>query len=90
VRDELFRNAIATPVGRWADDQFLVILNDRSGDSLRAVGNRINRMLASDGMEWRGERRSVLERARRNMQTLSIQDLQCDDLQLKDLRFKDL
>jgi GGDEF domain-containing protein len=59
VRDELFRNAIATHVGRWADDQFLVILNDCRGDSLRAVGDRINRMLASDGMEWRGERRSV-------------------------------
>jgi GGDEF domain-containing protein len=49
-----------TIVGRWADDQFfLVILNDCSGDSLRAVGNRTNRMLASDGMEWRGAKRSV-------------------------------
>jgi GGDEF domain-containing protein len=46
-------------VGRWADDQFLVILNDCSGDSLRAVGDRIGRMLASDGMKWRGEERSV-------------------------------
>jgi GGDEF domain-containing protein len=40
-------------VGRWADDQFLVILNGCSGDSLRAVGDRIGRMLASDGMAWR-------------------------------------
>jgi GGDEF domain-containing protein len=34
---------------RWADDQFLVILNVCSGDSLRAVGDRIGRMLASGG-----------------------------------------
>jgi len=46
-------------VGRWADDQFLVILNGCSGDSLRAVGDRIGRMLASDGIEWRGEKRSI-------------------------------
>ena len=36
-------------VGRWADDQVLVILNGSSGHSLRAVGDPIGRMLASDG-----------------------------------------
>jgi GGDEF domain-containing protein len=36
-------------VGRWADDQFLVILNGSSGHSFRAAGDRIGRMLASDG-----------------------------------------
>jgi hypothetical protein len=41
-------------VGRGSDDQFLVILKGCSGDSLRAVGDRIGRMLASDGMEWWG------------------------------------
>jgi diguanylate cyclase (GGDEF)-like protein/PAS domain S-box-containing protein len=46
-------------VGRWTDDQFLVILNGCSGDSLRAVGERIGRMLASDGIEWWGEKRSL-------------------------------
>jgi diguanylate cyclase (GGDEF)-like protein/PAS domain S-box-containing protein len=46
-------------VGRWSDDQFLVILNGCSGDSLRAVGDRIGRMLASDGIEWWGEKRSL-------------------------------
>jgi diguanylate cyclase (GGDEF)-like protein/PAS domain S-box-containing protein len=46
-------------VGRWTDDQFLVILNGCSGDSLRAVGDRIGRMLASDGIEWWGEKRSL-------------------------------
>jgi GGDEF domain-containing protein len=46
-------------VGRWTDDQFLVILNGCSGDSLRAVGERIGRMLARDGFEWSGEKRSL-------------------------------
>ncbi len=46
-------------VGRWSDDQFLVILNGCSGDSLRAVGDRIGRMLANDGIEWWGEKRSL-------------------------------
>ena len=36
-------------VGRWSDDQFLVILNGSSGHSFRAAGDRIGRMLASDG-----------------------------------------
>lgn len=65
----------------------LWLANVRSG--LRSVGDRIGRMLASDGMEWRGEKRSVsigqalarardtgesmLERARQNLQTVSIQ-----------------
>jgi diguanylate cyclase (GGDEF)-like protein/PAS domain S-box-containing protein len=46
-------------VGRWTDDQFLVILNGCSGDSLRAVGDRIGRMLANDGTEWWGDKRSL-------------------------------
>jgi PAS domain S-box-containing protein len=41
-------------VGRWSDDQFRVILNCCSGDSLRAVRDRIGRMLASGGIEWWG------------------------------------
>jgi GGDEF domain-containing protein len=95
-----------TIVGRWADDQFfLVILNDCSGDSLRAVGNRTNRMLASDGMEWRGAKRSVsvsighaVARAGAHARAgeaehanrLNTQDPQCEDLQLKDLLLEDL
>jgi GGDEF domain-containing protein len=46
-------------VGRASDDQFLVILKGCSGDSLRAVGDRIGRRLASDGMEWWGEKRAL-------------------------------
>jgi diguanylate cyclase (GGDEF)-like protein/PAS domain S-box-containing protein len=46
-------------VGRWTDDQFLVILNGCSGDAVRSVGDRIGRMLANDGIEWWGEKRSL-------------------------------
>lgn len=46
-------------VGRWSDDQFLVILNGCSGDALRSVADRIGRMLVNDGIEWWGEKRSL-------------------------------
>jgi len=46
-------------VGRWAEDQFLVILNGCRDESLQAVRERLRRMLASDGIEWWGERRSL-------------------------------
>jgi len=36
-----------------------VILNGCGGDSLRAVGDRIGRMLAGDAMEWWREKRSL-------------------------------
>ena len=46
-------------VGRWSDDQFLVILNGCSEDALRAVRERIHRMLADDEIEWWGEKRTL-------------------------------
>jgi len=46
-------------VGRWADDQFLVILNGCREEALRSVRDRVHRMLATDGIEWWGERRSL-------------------------------
>jgi diguanylate cyclase (GGDEF)-like protein/PAS domain S-box-containing protein len=46
-------------VGRWSDDQFLVILNGCGEEALRSVRERVRRMLASDGIEWWGERRSL-------------------------------
>ena len=46
-------------VGRWSDDQFLVIVNGCTEESLRSVGERIRRMLTSNGIEWWGERRSL-------------------------------
>jgi diguanylate cyclase (GGDEF)-like protein/PAS domain S-box-containing protein len=46
-------------VGRWSEDQFLVILNGCREDALHSVRERVRRMLASDAIEWWGERRSL-------------------------------
>jgi diguanylate cyclase (GGDEF)-like protein/PAS domain S-box-containing protein len=46
-------------VGRWRDDQFLVILNGCSEEALYAVRERIRRMLANDDIQWWGEKRSL-------------------------------
>ncbi len=46
-------------VGRWGDDQFLVILNGCREEVMHAVRERVRRMLANDGIEWWGERRSL-------------------------------
>jgi diguanylate cyclase (GGDEF)-like protein len=50
---------ITDHVGRWADDQFIVILNGCHDQALCAVRERLRRMLANDGIEWWGERRSL-------------------------------
>jgi len=46
-------------IGRWSDDQFLVILNGCREETLPAVRERVRRMLSGDGIEWWGERRSL-------------------------------
>jgi diguanylate cyclase (GGDEF)-like protein/PAS domain S-box-containing protein len=46
-------------VGRWADDQFLVILNGCREEAIASVRERLRRMLASDGIEWWGDRLSL-------------------------------
>jgi len=46
-------------VGRWADDEFLVILNSCGSDALHSVGERLHHMLANDSVQWWGERRSL-------------------------------
>lgn len=46
-------------VGRWSDEQFLLILNGCREDALRSVRERVQRMLANDGIEWWGEKRSL-------------------------------
>jgi len=46
-------------VGKWNADQFLVILNGCRQDALQSVRERVRRMLASDGIEWWGERHSL-------------------------------
>ena len=45
--------------GRWDDDQFLVILNGCPQDAVGRVCDRLRRMLASDSIDWWGERRSL-------------------------------
>lgn len=46
-------------VGRWTDNEFLVILNGRSDEMVRSVCDRMRHMLANDAIEWWGERRSL-------------------------------
>ena len=46
-------------VGRWSDDQFLVILKGCREEALCSVRDRIRHMLASDAIEWWGEKRSL-------------------------------
>ena len=46
-------------IGRWSDDQFLVILNGCREEALPAVRERVRRILSGDGIEWWGERRSL-------------------------------
>lgn len=46
-------------VGRWSDDEFLVIINGCQEQSLNQVRERIRHMLANDSIEWWGERRSL-------------------------------
>jgi diguanylate cyclase (GGDEF)-like protein/PAS domain S-box-containing protein len=46
-------------VGRWSENEFLVILNGCREEALHSVRERIRRMLANDSIEWWGERRSL-------------------------------
>jgi PAS domain S-box-containing protein/diguanylate cyclase (GGDEF)-like protein len=46
-------------VGRWSEDQFVVILNGCREDVLHAVRERIRRMLAGNAIDWWGERRTL-------------------------------
>lgn len=46
-------------VGRWADDQFLAVLNGCQEGALHSVRERARRTVAGDGIEWWGERHSI-------------------------------
>jgi len=46
-------------VGRWADAQFLVVLNGCRQQALNSVCDRLRWRLANDSIEWWGERRSL-------------------------------
>lgn len=56
LTSDLWRTDI---IGRWADDEFLVILNGCGEESLPTVRERLRRMLANNSIEWWGERRSL-------------------------------
>src|SRR5579863_317915 len=46
-------------VGRWSEDQFLVVLGSCPEQALGRVRERVRRSLAGEGIEWWGERRSL-------------------------------
>jgi diguanylate cyclase (GGDEF)-like protein/PAS domain S-box-containing protein len=56
VENALWRTDV---IGRWGDDQFLVILNGCRPEALPAVRECLRRILNGDSIEWWGERRSL-------------------------------
>jgi diguanylate cyclase (GGDEF)-like protein/PAS domain S-box-containing protein len=46
-------------VGRWSDNEFLVILGSCPEEGIGSVRERVRRTLAGEGIEWWGERRSL-------------------------------
>jgi diguanylate cyclase (GGDEF)-like protein/PAS domain S-box-containing protein len=46
-------------IGRWSDDQFLIILNNCTAQSLASIRKRAHSLIAADGIEWWGERRTL-------------------------------
>lgn len=46
-------------IGRWREDQFLVVASEFEEESLSSMRERIRRMLAREGIEWWGERHSL-------------------------------
>ncbi len=46
-------------VGRWTDEQFLVILNGCREEALCSVRERVRHLLAGDAIEWWGDRLSL-------------------------------
>jgi len=50
---------VSDVVGRWSDDQFLVLVDGNREEGREALRGRIRRTLAAEGIEWWGERRSL-------------------------------
>lgn len=46
-------------VGRWSDDQFLLLVEGNRGEGMHALCGRLRRMLAAEGIDWWGERRRL-------------------------------
>lgn len=51
--------SIAGQIGRWTDDQFLVVLNGCQHETLPSLREQVRRTLAGEGIEWWGERHSL-------------------------------
>src|SRR5215469_9524384 len=50
--------SIADYIGRWTDDQFLVVLGGCHHETLPSLREQVRRTLAGEGIEWWGERYS--------------------------------
>jgi PAS domain S-box-containing protein len=46
-------------VGRWSDDQFLLLVDGHREEGIESLKSRIRKLLAAEGIEWWGERRSL-------------------------------
>lgn len=46
-------------IGRWSDDQFLLLLSGCSAEKISSVRERIRHAVAGEGIEWWGERHSL-------------------------------
>jgi len=46
-------------IGRWAEDQFLVLLPGVGEEEIRPLRERVRRTVAGEGIEWWGERHSL-------------------------------
>ncbi len=51
--------SIADYIGRWTDDQFLVVLSGCRQETLPSLREQVRRTLAGEGIEWWGERHSL-------------------------------
>ena len=51
--------SIADYIGRWTDDQFLVVLGGCHHETLPSLREQVRRTLAGEGIEWWGERHSL-------------------------------
>ncbi len=49
----------AEVVGRWTENQFLVLLPGCEEEALRSIRERVRRAVAGEGIEWWGERHSL-------------------------------
>lgn len=51
--------SIADYIGRWTDDQFLVVLSGCRQETLPSLREQVRRTLAGEGIQWWGERHSL-------------------------------